>query len=195
MGFLSVSPNEKLQKVSREKIKQAIILCSDLNLDFVTVHIEGKIPKLTYDELWSKYEEAILEYLDCAKDHGIILAIENLGQDLIYLVDLIKRNSNKYLMLTFDVGHAYPLIRITRFGNLSKVVEEVSDRIIDIHLHDHNLIRDHLPVGEGVIDFENLIKTLKRKKYKGAVNLEIEAKSIEDIIKSIETLRSFESKA
>jgi len=71
------------------------------------------------------------------------------------------------------------------------------DRIKHIHLHDnrggisHNDDL-HLPVGDGVIDFENIFKMLKSINYKGTITLELrpsEIKECLDLVKKLLTMQ------
>ena len=193
MGLYSICDNEKIERVSRQKIKEAIKICGELGLDFVTIHICVRTSGVTFERLYEKYEEVLNDYLYYAENHNIILGIENTGIDLIILADIIKKRKNKYLKLVYDIGHAYPLIKVTEYRSLDKVILDLGNNIVDIHLHDHNIMRDHLPIGRGVINFKSIIHALLKVNYKGALNLEIDASDIEDIIKSISILRKYEN--
>ena len=195
MGVYSVSPNPRVERASRERIKEAIAVCAELGLDAVTMHLDGYLPNAGYEATLERCREALEEYLDVAKSLGIVVAVENTGMDMPYLPDLVKviRDlRDRHIMMTFDIGHAYPRIRATPYRTLEEFLRREADIIKTLHVHDHNMVRDHLPVGEGVIDFEAVIGVLMSHGFAGALNLEIIARSVDDIVRSVSLLRSYE---
>ena len=77
------------------------------------------IPNIRYEDIIEKYKEAIEEYLEVARNSGVVLLVENLSRPyLTDLVKIIKEINDKHLGLTFDVGHAYSLIRTTKYDSI-----------------------------------------------------------------------------
>jgi sugar phosphate isomerase/epimerase len=67
------------------------------------------------------------------------------------------------------------------------------ERIKHIHLHDNRGGSSHnddlhLPVGDGVIDFENIFKMLKSINYKGTITLELQPDEIKKCLEYVKRL-------
>jgi sugar phosphate isomerase/epimerase len=85
---------------------------------------------------------------------------------------LIDRVDNPYLKLCFDIGHANIWSHLTP----SEWVEKMGSRLAHVHLHDnHDDIDEHLPVGEGNIDFAPFFDTLYKVVPDVTVSLEVDA--------------------
>ena len=86
------------------------------------------------------------------------------------------------LKFTFDLGHAYiearKRLKIAR-GEVERWVAEemvnhLKGKLVHVHLHDNRGLKDnHLPPGEGEMDFNPLIEALKELGFQGQVILEI----------------------
>jgi sugar phosphate isomerase/epimerase len=83
--------------------------------------------------------------------------------------------------LTFDVGHANTLGKISEFLQLDEF-------IVNVHLHDNNGVNDeHLPVGEGNIDFSNMFRKMKNWQNKPLI---IECHSLAGLKAGVDFVRS-----
>ncbi|RLI82550.1 hypothetical protein DRP04_03755 [Archaeoglobales archaeon] len=122
--------------------------------------------------------------------------------DLSSLTRLVRKINSKWLKITFDVGHAhirrlpslssYPLkdlaLRVfdlflplylikknmpyEKYGSLKSFIKSEKDLIAAIHVHDYDGRRDHLPIGDGKINFSFLPEL--NKFFKGPYILEVE---------------------
>jgi sugar phosphate isomerase/epimerase len=114
----------------------------------------------------------------CAERRGVRLALENspgLPEPGEYwppnreLIDvLLESYPPEFLGWCFDSGHAH-------IRHELDILETYADRLIATHLHDNNGLSDqHLLPGQGSIDWQWVISTLKRCGYAGPVNLEVQ---------------------
>ena len=68
-----------------------------------------------------------------------------------------------------DIAHASLLP-----GGCDPFIDRYPDRIISTHVSDNDLVLDdHLPVGEGDIDFKAVFKRLIDINFKGTLNIEL----------------------
>lgn len=82
--------------------------------------------------------------------------------------DLIVRVNRSNVGLTLDVGHAQ-----VSGHNPASYIDVLRDELYHVHLHDnYGTIDEHLPLGEGVIDYVGIIQLLRKIDYLGVVNLE-----------------------
>ena len=194
MGVYSISNNPYIQRESRSIIKLGIKKAAKLGLGYVTIHLEGQV-EASKDRRHQLFKEAALDYLKYAEAYGVVVTIEN--GDIIEGTRIVKEIDNPYLKTTLDVGHAYLPIQNTMYGRVDRYIELEAETIRNIHAHDHDGVkRDHLPIGMGVINFQAIIKALRRVNYDGSINLEIglrfEQENHQRILDSIERLRSYE---
>lgn len=116
----------------------------------------------------------IYPLLQLCKTNRIKIALENVapipqGSDYYYLGDnindfryIFSKLDSKYLGFCLDTGHANLGEGITEY------IKHLGDKIINIHFHDNNGANDeHLPVGGGTINWQDLTTQLIKMKYKG----------------------------
>ena len=195
MGVYSAASDKKLEEASRKLIKFGIECAAEIDLDFVTIHLESK--NLNDEEVkWRKLKEAVEEYLDVAKQYNIVLALENTFGNFTKIPELVYELKNSLVKMTLDTGHAYLTLKSQFHRKIIQYIESNKDIICNMHVHDSTLKRDHLMIGRGEIDFKPIIKVLKQANKRYTLNLESEPsspqKALEETIKSIMLLKQFE---
>ncbi|MCZ6690013.1 MAG: sugar phosphate isomerase/epimerase [Planctomycetota bacterium] len=94
------------------------------------------------------------------------------------------------LGLTLDIGHAHCLER----EPTPEIIHRYGDRIWNVHIEDiRGKVHEHLPFGEGDIDFPPILDALRQIRYAGLVSVELSRNSHDAPLqarKSIEFLRS-----
>jgi sugar phosphate isomerase/epimerase len=118
-----------------------------------------------------------LELIVEKADHlGLCLCIENMFPQYYSLVnaedfvEVFERFPT--LRLTLDTGHG----QIESAGRKRTVefIERFADRIYHVHASDNlGKADDHLPIGAGVIDFQEVVKALKASGYDETVTFEV----------------------
>jgi len=142
----------------------------------------------------------VVHYLNWGPDEGLELrwknAIERLlpkaeELDLILAIETVSYKPNKRaryptseeiaaFVRSFKSDHLRACIDLNHSNvveSLPHVASNFTDLIANIHVSDNRgLEEEHLPPGEGVIDFETALCALSRAGYKGPLNLEIHLK-------------------
>lgn len=100
------------------------------------------------------------EFTDAARETGTVIAIENIfDSDPSMLRALLEEVDDPVFRHCFDTGHW----NMFATGTLEEWFGELGHFIAECHLHDnHGHADEHLPVGEGMIDFSlvfNLLDT------------------------------------
>jgi sugar phosphate isomerase/epimerase len=174
-----------LRNLSLIQVKRSIDVCEILGGSVVVVH-PGRCPVPEREEVLGRavrwYREFIEECWRHASERGITLAPENIDgahypySDVFQLKALAQDFEG--LGITFDVGHAYLAQR--RQGakapeeNMARQLREVGKYLAHLHLHDNKgTWDDHLPPGEGEINFEPIVEALRAVKYDGWVVVEL----------------------
>src|SRR5262249_36129153 len=142
-----------------------------------------------------KFEAALssIEHLRAfARPLGVTLLVENTPNDLATperLKELLKALHYPDLGVCFDTGHAHMMSSVHQaFGVLE-------DRIRSTHIHDNKRDRDsHLWPGEGNIDWDHTMQSLRNAPNAPAMLLEIETEEEADIpAKMAEAYKRLES--
>jgi sugar phosphate isomerase/epimerase len=181
------SHNQRIRRSSLEEVKKSMNLAVDWNAEVVVVH-PGSMPimgRKIKQKIFQFNFESLLACSSYAQDCGIFMCVENmpdidglLYQDLNKL-DSLVRDIDAYM--TLDVGHAYN-------NGFSEEEMLKYSRIKHIHLSDNDGSFDqHNALGDGNINFQSLLKTLKRINYHDV--LVIEVKEPIDVFNSLDYLK------
>jgi sugar phosphate isomerase/epimerase len=166
-----VDPDKRMRIEAMDEIKRAIEVAEYAPFRFLIQHI-GKSDE--YDDP-RKFDNALsaIEHLRAfAKPLGVSLLLENIPNDLSTperLKEILKLLRYDDLGICFDVGHAHLMSSVHQaFGVLE-------DRIRSTHIHDNKRDKDaHLWPGEGTIDWEQTMQSLRSATHAPAMLLEIE---------------------
>lgn len=166
-----------LRELALAQVKKSMDICSILDGSVVVVH-PGRcpIPELgtVLDKTKNLYREFIGGCLRYASDRGITLAPENIDSAHYPYSDadelkLLAQNFEG-LGITFDIGHAY--IAKRRRGvkapeeSIADTIREIGRHLAHVHVHDNKgSWDDHLPPGEGDVNFEPIVEALDAVKY------------------------------
>jgi sugar phosphate isomerase/epimerase len=128
--------------------------------------------------------------VECAEDWNLAVAFENMpsngGWSLLETVtEIIAEVDSDRFNLLFDIGHAV-LQRGASSGNLTQpilhMIEKYVDQTLQFHVHgvqrtegDTDVgLRDHSPLDENnVLDYFQIMRLLKKKRFEGPIILEI----------------------
>lgn len=118
--------------------------------------------------------------LPIAERLKVSLALENInpappGSEIVFLLDtpgelaqILSEFSSPMLAVCLDVGHAAVSEGFSAYWSV------VKDRCVGLHVHDNDGHDDlHLVTGKGIINWHEVIATLKRSGFSGAVNVEL----------------------
>ncbi|HET9838594.1 MAG TPA: sugar phosphate isomerase/epimerase family protein [Candidatus Angelobacter sp.] len=173
-----VDPDKRMRIEAMDEIKRAIEVAEYAPFRFLIQHI-GKSDE--YDDP-RKFENALsgIEHLRAfARPLGVSLLLENTPNDLATperLKEIIKLLRYEDLGVCFDVGHAHLMSSVHQaFGVLE-------DRIRSTHIHDNRRDKDsHLCPGDGTIDWEQTMQSLRAAPHAPAMVLEIEGEEGMDV--------------
>jgi len=114
--------------------------------------------------------KAIVEY---AQKVNVRIAVENTRNTHI-LMNVLDSINSPALGFCYDSGHDC-IWSETPYAILKKY----RDRLFAVHLHDNmGFADDHLPPGEGMIDWITVLSEINRSSYNGALTLESDSAEI-----------------
>jgi sugar phosphate isomerase/epimerase len=189
-----------IRKASLDEVLQSLQTGADLGSTKAVLHpgyITGLAP-LVMDHSVTLAMESIVQVAERASRLGITLCIENLFPKYRPFAepegfDMVMR-AVPGLKLVLDTGHAHmddasgrrSIDFITRFH----------DRLDHLHISDNNGILDeHLPMGQGSIDFQAIAQALGQIGYDKTVTLEIFSPDRKDLITSRKRMLKLLAKA
>ena len=159
--------------------------CALLNIPQVVIHPLHNIPKYSRQEdLWKLNEEYYNRLIPIAKEYKVKIALENMfryddatktlkGDFLAEPEEYVKfyesLNDTENVVCLVDTGHCN--FSKTSPGNM---IRKLATRVKGLHINDNLLFTDdHLLPGNGVIDWDDVIKALAEVKYQGDMTLEV----------------------
>jgi len=167
-------PNDTqaLEEVYFPKIEAILPIMKSLDMSLLTIHLW--LDSRFVSEAVIRFKIGLLERItERAGDAEVTVCLENLSEKVADMERAFKEVPE--LCLTLDLGHAQLLTKENRsFG----FIQNLPDKIKHVHMHDnrggHSYKDDiHLPPGEGIVDFKEIIKRLKDIGYVRTITLEL----------------------
>mgnify|MGYP000630865344 CR=1 FL=1 len=192
-----VSPNPFVRELCIEEISLAAELTGKLGGRTVTFHTGWACCGMEDEEVEKNLKEGLTLLNEVAGKHNVRLCAE--VADYFMPADkftLLEELGLEHIGITLDTGHISfkdeAGVMYRAFGTIGGFIERFAALINHVHIHDFDGSRDHLPLGEGSIDFEDIVRCLMRVGYEGALSLELnpDAASRESILKSRDILVS-----
>ncbi len=182
------SYREDVREFSVSVLRRNIEIAADLGMEHVTVH-PGVFSPHTFgmrDFVIEQTNRSLRELNRTVEDRGIAVSLENMPLLNITVghtpEELLRMTEGTEIGICIDIGHA----NIT--GNKDAFLDLLPN-IGNIHIHDNMGERDeHLPLGEGNIDFERVLKRIVGSGYGRGYVIEAEG-SIASGVKSLGFLR------
>ncbi|MCD7781901.1 MAG: sugar phosphate isomerase/epimerase [Methanosphaera sp.] len=190
MSDVNISSHvDKIRNTSVDIMEDSFKVANQWGVDRVVVH-PGSIPvmALKYPEKILKYnKESLLKLQKSAEDYGVMMCVENMPMidRMLYtnidaLFELVE--NELYSGITMDVGHAHN-------NGFSPEQMFASDYIHHVHLSDNDGSYDmHDALGTHNIDFNQIFRILKDKKYDDIAVIEVNTK--QEVLKSVEYLKN-----
>jgi len=162
-----------------EQVKRNVDVARLFRTDTVRV-IAGRWPDtIDRDKALRHVIACLSKVLGYARGNWIKLALENHPEIGIEMEDfrtllqgcgpkrsMFGRTQN--LMVNLDTSNT-----LLAGGWTEEFVEEVCDRVVHVHVSDRDVNLDHVPIGQGIVDFEPIFGVLKRGGYDGWLSLEV----------------------
>ncbi|MBI4745076.1 MAG: sugar phosphate isomerase/epimerase [Deltaproteobacteria bacterium] len=180
------SPDLKIRAVVVERMNQVMELAETAGPKAIVVH--GGYDKWRFDgnmEMWLKNSlEVWPSVVGRAGRIGTRLAMENVFDDTPEPITmLLNAIDSPHFGHCFDVGHFRLFSKVT----MEEWFRQLGKRVIEVHIHDNNGGRDeHLPPGEGDIDFTRFFSLIRNSS--SDVIYTIEPHNEEHLRKSLEVL-------
>ncbi|MBW1852657.1 MAG: sugar phosphate isomerase/epimerase [Deltaproteobacteria bacterium] len=169
------------------KLMHILSIMPELGMKLLTLHLWMDSRYVSQEAIEYKIE-MLMRIIKTANDSGIMICLENLSERSIHLAKIFE--AVPLLGLTLDLGHGQLLAKEhTSFS----FMRNCPNKIKHIHLHDNRggISQDddlHLPVGDGIIDFEKIFQMLGTIDYKGTITMEMRPHEIKKCLAHVKKL-------
>lgn len=176
-----------IRQVTHLRLNQSLSIAGRLNAHLMVIHPgvdKWRYPNL--DHAWlALAKDFFPSLINQASSCRCRLAVENIYEETPdRLVQLVEGLNSEWFGHCFDAGHWH------LFGKLAmgEWLEALRPRLFHLHLHDnHGQSDDHLPLGEGIIDFSPLKLYMEKTPVRPSITLE--AHSPDHLNRSLQQLR------
>ena len=173
--FMDLNPgaaDEKVREITAFRFRQVLDLVSLFHPRTIVLH--PGYDRWRYDDdvdLW--LENSLRTWnplMERAESVSVRMALENVFDERPEpLRRLLEEINSPFLGYCMDAGHGNLFSQVP----LEEWVEVLGGRLMEIHLHDnHGEADEHLPLGQGDIDFSSLFSLLEKKKLQPIYTIE-----------------------
>jgi len=166
-----------------EEIGLFIHLARELDSRLLTFHSGSPSDRASDAEVRRICADSFGQLVELASKHGVRLALEVEGYfGIAERFEMLDELDLADLGITLDVGHIsfphplhpgkpsyFPLASIGAF------IERFAQRLVHLHVHDYGE-HDHIPLGDGSIDFPDIVRSLRNIGYDGTICFEFTPK-------------------
>lgn len=191
-AFMDLNPGSVdplIREVTGRRVEQTLVIAEVLRPKVVVFH--PGYSRIAHGSVRESWIENSVDFwkrqIPLINGAGCRVAIENIfEEEPSTLLALLEQLDPALFGHCFDAGHFNLFATVT----LEEWFARLGERIIECHLHDnHGSADEHLPVGEGEIDFPAVTALLRR--YAPAAIWTLEAHSKERLIRSRQNIKKY----
>lgn len=172
LPFASPFPN--LREVASKEFLECLEVFARLRVLRVNIHPDSSFPIVfSRDKIIELNLEVLGKAVERAQQLGLQIMLENLGSPFDDVETLRRVFSGvETLMFHLDVGHAN---LNTSINKTEELVNNFRERLVHIHFSDNRGGGEdlHLPLGAGSINWEKIVRVIKKSGYDETITLEV----------------------
>ncbi len=173
--FMDLSPggvDRKIKEVTMDRLSKTMEVATLFRPKAIVFHpgyekwkFDGEV-RLWFESSLQTWRPLVKE----ASKRGLTIAIENVFEETPEsLLMLLKEMDSPHFRFCFDTGHHHVFSK----APLSLWIESLKKYLLEIHLHDnHGEMDEHLPMGEGSFNFNELFNLFTHLGLKPIYTLE-----------------------
>lgn len=175
-----VSPDAARREERIAFYKHCIACAARLGSDCVSIwsgSLRDAAPRAT---AWQRLMDGLRRVLDAADKAGVVVGFEPEPEMVVATMadfaELLDRLGASPLRLTLDIGH----LQCQGEVPLDEQIQHWGPLLVNVHLEDMCWgVHEHLPFGEGEIDFPPVLAALAQAGYRGGIHVELSRQSHE----------------
>ena len=166
------SPDESVREKGIEIVKKGCEFASDLGASVFLVVPAVAVPEVSYEEMWELSQRSILEAVQVAEEHGIVLGIENVWNRFLYspleFRSFVEEFNHPNVKVYFDVGN-FQLLAFPQ-----QWIRYLSELIVCIHVKDfQRSTMMFKPLLQGDVPWPEVMRALREIGYDSFLNVEV----------------------
>jgi len=186
----SIFPIQSIRKVCLNEFGKYVNIFSKLGVKLMNIHPFYDAPMLSDEDKIKANINFLKQVNKLCKSRGITLMLENYIKpfDSPEIFARILKEVHG-LKVHLDVGHA----NINQDKNLTEAFfRKFGNKIVHLHFSDNKGMHDdHIPLGCGYIEWERVVKTIKKFGFNGTITLEVFTPDRDYLLLSREKLRNW----
>lgn len=169
----SAEPEGRARRI--RYLRAAVAVGAELAAEAVSFWSGTPEPGSEPGAAWDRLVEGCAVLVDEAATVGVVLGFEPEPGMLVDRIDGFERlaaalGDPPNLGLTLDVGHC----RVNEDDDAATCVKRAGPRLVNVQIEDMRRgVHEHLPLGEGEIDFPSVLGALREAGYRGLVSVEL----------------------
>ncbi len=169
-GFPIDSTNQDTRTANLQNLTPTFELAGKIGASVITIHADRRTPEFCGKTRDLAMAESLIRLNQLAKEFDVLVGIETEWD-----MPLIERLELPRVGITLDTGHMHfnEGAAFKPYGSLGGLIERFRKKIFHLHAHDYDGNFDHIAIGEGHIDFHDIVRALCNIRYKGSLCLEI----------------------
>jgi sugar phosphate isomerase/epimerase len=190
--LVSAEPHERERRL--DFLRRSVDIAAQLSADVVSFWSGTPRDKAADSVYMDRLVQGCLRLCDYAAERNVRLAFEPepgmFIDTMARFAELRKKVEHPFFGLTMDIGHLHCLGETSIADHLRRWRK----LLWNVHIEDMRRgVHEHLPFGEGEIDFQPVFQTLKESGYAGGIHVELSRHShvaVETARKAIAFLKS-----
>lgn len=179
------SLNEAVFNAAKADTLRALEVAVRIGARLLNLHpgVHGYFPQRHYADMKARERDVITALCDIGAQHNILIAVENLIEtnvhfedtwDLSGTMELVRQVNSPVLGLCLDTGHAFQAGLDVAAAVRTLAGVRAGRGLIHLHAHDNHggPIDEHLPVGDGAIDWLAVYAALDEVDFDGMLVFE-----------------------
>ncbi|MGH8869685.1 MAG: sugar phosphate isomerase/epimerase family protein [Actinomycetes bacterium] len=156
-------------------LRRAVRIGADLGAEAVSFWSGTPQPEVTDEVAWQRLVDGCADVLEVAREHGVPLGFEpepGMLVDTLARFDALRTalGSPPWFGLTLDIGHC----RCLEPERAEVCVHQRGDVLVNVQIDDMRRgVHEHLPFGEGEVEFPPVLGALLDVGYRGLVSVEL----------------------
>ncbi|MBB5022168.1 sugar phosphate isomerase/epimerase family protein [Desulfurispira natronophila] len=175
--FYDLNPgglDSAVRQVSRERWLSTARIAHGVQPRTIVLHTGYSVAMYGRGFLYDHWREQTMESLSqllSATGESTRLCVENVFEpDPVPLLDVVDGLNHPRLGYCLDVGHS----RLFGDTGQRQWIDAMAKRLFELHLHDnHGEADDHLPCGQGTIDYAEILDTLQQHHLNPLLTFEV----------------------
>ena len=169
-GFPLDSSSAEARAETLRRLTYTFRLAEEIGASVVTIHPDKKTGDFSGSVRREAMTETIIRLNEMAERSKTVVGIETEWE-----MELIEKLDLPHVGLTVDTGHMHfqDGAAFRPYGSLGGLIKRFHKKVVHLHIHDYDGKLDHIAIGRGHIDLDDIIRALCSVKFQGSLCLEI----------------------